>query len=172
MRQGQHRPVARQSLLGALGRGLIAGATGTAVMTAYQLAVAKAQGKPLETPVPRTWADAPPPAQVVKKTADAIGKGRKITKNDVPLVTNAMHWTYGIAWGLAYGLAARKLRPSPVKGAAALGTGVWASAYAELVPLGIYKPPWEYPAQDLGLDLSYHLVYGAGVAAAYAALEP
>jgi hypothetical protein len=39
------------------------------------------------------------------------------------------------------------------------------------VPLGIYKPPWKYPPQELGLDLSYHLVYGAGVAAAYAALQ-
>ena len=163
--------MARTSLLGSLGRGLAAGAAGTAAMTAYQLAVAKAQGKPLETPVPRTWADAPPPAQVVKKAAEAVGKGRSVTKRDVPLVTNAMHWGYGLSWGIAYGLAARRLRPSPLAGAAALGGGVWAAAYAELVPLGIYKPPWEYPAKELGLDLSYHLVYGAGVAAVYAALE-
>jgi hypothetical protein len=164
--------MARASLMGSLGRGLLAGAAGTAAMTAYQLAVAKAQGKPLETPVPRTWADAPAPAQVVKKAADAVGKGRNVTKQDVPRVTNAMHWFYGISWGFAYGLAARKLRPRPVAGAAALATGVWAAAYAELVPLGIYKPPWAYPPAELCLDLSYHLVYGAGVAAAYAALEP
>jgi hypothetical protein len=162
----------RTSLSGSLGRGLIAGAAGTAAMTAYQLAVARVQGKPLETKVPRTWAEAPPPAQVVKKAADAVGKGRSVTKQDVPRVTNAMHWIYGLTWGVVYGLAARQLRPQPAAGAAALATGVWAAAYAELVPLGIYKPPWEYPPQELGLDLSYHLVYGAGVAAAYAALEP
>jgi uncharacterized membrane protein YagU involved in acid resistance len=163
--------MARKSLVGSLGRGFLAGAAGTAAMTAYQLAVAKAQGKPLETPVPRTWADAPAPAQVVKKAAGAVGKGRSVTKRDVPLVTNAMHWFYGLTWGITYGLAARRLRPSPVAGGLGLGTAVWAAAYAELVPLGIYKPPWKYPATELGLDLSYHLVYGAGVAAAYATLD-
>jgi hypothetical protein len=140
-------------------------------MTAYQLAVAKAQGKPLDTPVPRTWADAPPPAQIAKKAAAAVGKGRSITKDDVPLVTNAVHWLYGLTWGLAYGVAARSLRPGPVAGGIGLGTTVWAAAYAELVPLGIYKPPWKYAPQELGLDLSYHLVYGTAVAAAYAGLE-
>jgi uncharacterized membrane protein YagU involved in acid resistance len=152
-------------------RGLVAGIAGTAAMTASQLAVRKARGQPLDTPVPRTWADAPPPAQVVKKAADAVGKGRRITKQDVPAVTNAMHWSYGVTWGIAYGLAARYLRPNPVGGAVALGAALWAASYAELVPLGIYKPPWQYPLSELGLDLSYHLVYGGGVAAVYTALE-
>jgi uncharacterized membrane protein YagU involved in acid resistance len=163
--------MARTSLIGAVGRGLVAGIAGTGAMTAYQLAVAKARGKPLGVPVPRTWQEAPPPAQIVKRAADAVGKGRRVTKQQVPIVTNAMHWLYGVSWGLAYGLAARKLRPSAVAGGVGLGSTVWAAAYAELVPLGIYKPPWKYPPQELGLDLSYHLVYGAGVAAAYAALQ-
>jgi hypothetical protein len=38
------------------------------------------------------------------------------------------------------------------------------------VPLGIYKKPWEYPASELALDLSYHAVYGVAVATAYAAI--
>src|SRR4051794_35057771 len=115
-------------------RGLAAGIAGTAAMTAYQLAVRKARGQPLDTPVPRTWAEAPPPAQVVKKAAAAVGKGRSITKQDVPAVTNAMHWSYGVIWGIAYGLAARHLRPNPVGGAVALGAALWAASYAELVP--------------------------------------
>jgi hypothetical protein len=49
--------------------------------------------------------------------------------------------------------------------------GVWTAAYAELVPLGISKKPWEYPPQELALDLSYHLAYGLAVAGAYAALD-
>jgi uncharacterized membrane protein YagU involved in acid resistance len=141
-------------------------------MTSYQLAVRRARGEPLGTPVPRTWGEAPPPAQVVKKGADALDRGRSVTKQQVPLLTNLVHWLYGASWGAAYGLAARSLRPRPVAAAAALGSSVWATAYAELVPLGVYKPPWDYPPTELALDLSYHLVYGAGVAAAYAALEP
>jgi hypothetical protein len=137
-------------------------------MTAYQLAVAKVQGKPLGTPVPERWADAPAPAQLAKKVADGIGQGRRITREDVPLLTNVMHWLYGIGWGVLYGLVAD--RDHPVAEGVAFGTAVWAASYAELVPVGIYRPPWKYPPRDVALDLSYHLVYGTGVAGAYAAV--
>jgi hypothetical protein len=146
-----------------LARGVVAGVAGTAAMTAYQLAVAKAQGKPFATPVPHRWADAPPPAQVAKRIADAVGQGRRFTREDVPLLTNAMHWLYGVSWGALYAAV-----PG---GGLAFGTTVWATAYAELVPLGIYEPPWRYPAKDLALDWSYHAVYGLAVAGAFAALE-
>jgi uncharacterized membrane protein YagU involved in acid resistance len=160
------------SLSSAIGRGVVAGFVGTAAMTAYQLAVAKARGQRLDTPVPRTWADAPAPAQVVKKAAEAVGHGRDVTKKHVPLITNLMHWGYGLWWGTAYGVAARSLGSNPLTAGPLLGVGVWTAAYAELVPLGIYKKPWEYPPQELALDLSYHLVYGVAVAGAYRALEP
>jgi uncharacterized membrane protein YagU involved in acid resistance len=150
---------------------LAAGIAGTAAMTAYQLAVRKARGQRLDTPVPRTWAEAPAPAQVVKKAAEAVGHGRDITKKDVPRLTNAMHWGYGIWWGLVYGLFARRLAPDAIGGGAALGAALWGASYAELVPLGVYKPPWKYPPQELALDLSYHLVYGAAVAGIYELLD-
>jgi hypothetical protein len=53
----------------------------------------------------------------------------------------------------------------------ALGAGVWAASYAELVPLGVYEPPWKVPPDELALDLSYHLVYGVAVAGVFAALD-
>ena len=99
-----------------LARGIAAGVAGTAVMTAYQLAVAKARGRPLQTRIPKTWADAPAPAQVAKKTADALGEGRHVTKKDVPLLTNAVHWGYGSALGVVYAIAARRLRLGPLAG--------------------------------------------------------
>jgi hypothetical protein len=163
--------MARTSIPAAVGRGVVAGIAGTAGMTAYQLAVRKARGQRLDTPVPRTWADAPAPAQVAKKAAELAGKPRAVTKKDVPLVTNVMHWGYGTWWGIVYGLAARRSKADPVTDAAVLGASLWAAAYAQLAPLGIYEPPWKYPPQELALDLSYHLVYGAGVAAAWAAFR-
>src|SRR5881409_689676 len=98
-------------MLKSLARGVVAGVAGTAVMTAYQLAVAKAQGKPLRTPVPHRWADAPAPAQVAKKLADALGQGRRFTREDVPMLTNVMHWLYGVGWGFAFALAADGKHP-------------------------------------------------------------
>jgi hypothetical protein len=142
-----------------IGRGVVAGLAGTAAMTAYQLAVARLRGQPLLTPVPHRWADAPPPAQVAKRAAEALGHGRMLTREDVPWLTNTVHWLYGTGWGVAFVLLGRP--PGPL-----FGAGVWAAAYAELVPLGIYEPPWEYPLQELALDLSYHLVYGVAVAQA------
>jgi hypothetical protein len=152
-------------------RGLAAGAAGTAAMTAYQLAVAKLQGKPLSTPVPERWADAPAPAQVAKKLADAVGQGERFTREDVPLLTNAMHWLTGISWGVAYAAARRAQRPRLVGNGLVFGGSVWCASYAQLVPLGIYQPPWKYPVRVLALDLSYHLVYGTAVAGAFRALE-
>jgi hypothetical protein len=163
--------VAQTSIPAALGRGLLAGVVGTGAMTAYQLAVRKARGQRLDTPVPRTWAEAPAPAQVAKKAAELAGKPRAVTKRDVPKLTNLMHWGYGTFWGVAYGLAARRAQPRTLTGATVLGASLWGAAYAELAPLGIYEPPWKYPPQDLALDLSYHLVYGVGVAAAWAAFD-
>jgi hypothetical protein len=157
------------SLVRSVARGLAAGVAGTAAMTAYQLAVAKAQGKPLQTPVPHRWADAPAPAHVAKKLADRVGHGRRFTREDVPLLTNAMHWLYGIGWGVAFGVAADG--DHPLAEGVAFGTAVWAASYAELVPLGIYEPPWKYPPKDIALDLSYHLVYGLAGAGALAVID-
>ncbi len=158
-------------MLRTLVRGAVAGAVGTAVMTAYQLAVAKAKGEPVSTPVPHRWADAPPPAQVAKKAAEAVGEGRRFTREDVPMLTNVMHWLYGIGWGAVYAATAGRREPRPLAGGLVFGLAVWAAAYAELVPLGIYEPPWRYPPGELAVDGSYHMVYGLAVAGAFAALD-
>jgi hypothetical protein len=135
-------------------------------MTAYQLAVAKAQGKPLHTPVPRTWADAPAPAQVAKRIL-----GRHVTKQQAPLLTNVLHWLYGVGWGPVYGVLQRSIGGPPAADGLGFGATLWALSYVELVPLGIYEPPWEYPVEELALDLSYHVVYGLAAAGAYAAIS-
>jgi hypothetical protein len=153
-------------------RGVVAGVAGTGVMTAYQLAVARLQGKPLSTPVPDRWEDAPAPAQAAKKLADALGQGRRLTREDVPRLANVMHWLYGIGWGAVYSvIAARRASDPLLLAGVELGTGVWTASYVQLVPLGIYQPPWKYPVKTIALDLSYHLVYGISVAGAYAALR-
>jgi hypothetical protein len=54
-------------------------------------------------------------------------------------------------------------RRRPLIRGLAFGTVVWAMSYVELVPLGLYEPPWKYPPEELAFDLSYHLAYGAGL---------
>ena len=111
------------------------------------------------------WEHAPAPAKVAKRIAEGVFK-RSISPDLIPLLSNVMHWGTGIGWGGIYGLAANGRSSRPRDGAL-FGTLVWIMSYVQLVPMGIYEPPWDYPAKVLALDLSYHLVYGTGVAAGY-----
>lgn len=151
--------------LGALARGVLAGIAGTAAMTAYQELLA-GNGSDEE----KSWEDAPAPAQVARRILKGVFR-QDVSAERIPLLTNAMHWAYGIAWGGAYGLAQGTVRANPVLSGLAFGTGVWGMSYVQLVPMGLYEPPWEYPAKTLAKDLSYHLVYGLGVATAFETLD-
>jgi uncharacterized membrane protein YagU involved in acid resistance len=113
------------------------------------------------------WADAPAPARVVRRIGEDI-LGVEVSADSIPLLTHVVHWGYGVSWGGLYGLASRRARSrgQTFRRGIEFGFIVWAMSYAQLVPLGIYEPPWRYPASELAGDISYHLVYGLGTAAA------
>lgn len=167
----------RTTPLGAVSRGVVAGTAGTAAMTAWQEVSSRlqasggssggGQGGEDENP----WASAPAPARVAKRLIEGVFR-REVGPDRIGLLTNVAHWGYGTAWGAVYGLLQGTLRANPLAHGLAFGSGVWAMSYVQLVPMGLYKPPWEYPAKSLAKDLSYHLVYGLGVAGAYQLLEP
>jgi uncharacterized membrane protein YagU involved in acid resistance len=160
---------------GAVARGALAGIAGTAVMTGWQLLAAKlrapgekdtgAQDDPPQDP----WDAASAPAKVAKRIGEGVFQ-REVSPDLIPLLTNVMHWGYGTGWGAVYGIAAGGRQVGTVRAGAAFGTAVWASSYAQLVPMGLYEPPWKYPPAELALDLSYHVVYGLGAAAAFRVL--
>lgn len=156
--------MSRPSPLGAAARGLVAGAAGTGAMTAVQELLATGNGSP--PPDEDPWASAPAPAQVARRIARGVFR-RDIPAERIPLVTNAMHWGYGTAMGIGFGLVQGTVRRHVWRDGLLYGAGVWALSYAELVPLGLYEPPWRYGAKTLAKDLSYHLAYGLGLAAAY-----
>jgi uncharacterized membrane protein YagU involved in acid resistance len=159
-------------------RGQTAGAIGTLAMTAWQELAgrlrswgeADAGGPPASDPEAR-WQQAPAPAKVARLIGERV-LHRQVSADLIPLLTNVMHWGYGIGWGGAYGLlpASAEFRSGARRGAA-FGAFVWAMSYVELVPLGLYEPPWRYPAQELAFDLSYHLVYGTSTGLALKTLD-
>jgi hypothetical protein len=154
----------RPTPLGAAARGLVAGAAGTGAMTAVQelLASGGNGGKPAEDP----WESAPAPAQLARRVAKGVF-GRDIPAERIPLVANAMHWGYGTAMGIGFGLLQGTVRRHVWRDGLLYGAGLWALSYAEMVPLGLYEPPWRYGPKTLAKDLSYHVAYGLGIAAAY-----
>ncbi len=168
----------RTTPFAAVGMGLVAGLVGTAAMTAYQELVAKAKkasanagersgGGDQEQP---SWESAPAPAKVGKRILEGVFQ-QDVPPEKIGLLTNAMHWGYGTMWGAAYGVIQATLRRRPVVLGPVFGSGVWALSYAQLVPMGLYEPPWTYPAKTVATDISYHLVYGLFVGASYAALD-
>jgi hypothetical protein len=101
------------------------------------------------------------PARTAKVVAGFAGVD--LPDTTARAVNNAVHWTTGIGWGKAHGLAAGVLgTTNPLLG---LVTGVvaWATSYAVLPRLGVYQPMSEYDRDVLWQDLSAHLVYGAVV---------
>jgi uncharacterized membrane protein YagU involved in acid resistance len=146
--------------LAAVGKGLVAGAVGTAAMTAVQTAVAKA----------RDQEDSTTPAEVAKRII------RGVLQRDVPdekteLLNNVMHWGYGTSWGAVYGLVQGTVAGSAFKHGALFGAGVWSASLVQLPAMKLAPPVWEYPPAELALEVGYHVVYGLGAAAAYAALD-
>jgi hypothetical protein len=151
-------------------QGLAAGALGNAVYTAFQSLVARLQagGEP-QPPAPRDWAEAPEPAQVGQRVIEGVFQ-RDVPIERAGLLTNAMHWAYGTGWGALYGLLEESIEQPLVSGVA-LSTAVVGADYTMLPAMGLYRPPWRYPARTLAKDYGIHLVYGLSVAGAYTALE-
>ncbi len=157
---------------GAIGRGLVAGFLGTAAMTGWQLLAARLRSSGADSeasassPAADPWEEASAPAKVARLVLERAFH-REVPPSRIGFLTEATHWSYGTAWGAAYGVLATSAGRSPLRAGLAFGTAVWASSYAELVPLGFYEPPWRYPAPVIALDLSDHLVYGAATATAF-----
>jgi hypothetical protein len=159
--------------IGLATRGVAAGVVGTAFMTAWQEIVAHLRRHSMPKVMRQDedpWEKAPAPAQIGRLAVKGVLR-RDVPTKYIPLFTNAVHWGFGTSMGAAYGLLHGALRRKPAVDGPLFGLGVWAQSYATLVPLGLYKPPWHYPARTIAKDISYHLVYGAGTAAGYKLVE-
>jgi hypothetical protein len=158
--------------LAAVALGLAAGVIGTGAMTAWQelsakLAPSGGDGADSGGGEPASpWDEAPVPAQLARRIIGGVFE-KEVSPDSIPLLTNVMHWAYGTGWGAVFGIVAESVRPPTIRGGALFGIGVWASSYAELVPMGLYAPPWTYGAKSVALDVSYHLAYGLGTASGW-----
>jgi uncharacterized membrane protein YagU involved in acid resistance len=172
----ERRPSDPPTPLGALVRGVLAGVVGTAAMSGWQAISQRLRESDTDDVQaasegnPDPWEKAPVPAKVGKRVIEGVFH-RAVPPERIALLTNVVHWSYGTAWGAVFGLTRGTARRNPLAHGLLFGTGVWAMSYVELVPAGLYKPPWEYPAREVAFDISYHLVYGVAVAASYELLD-
>jgi hypothetical protein len=164
------------SPLGAVGRGLAAGAAGTLAMDALWFTRYRRAGGDsdfaeweLSSGV-CSWDQAPAPAQVGKRLVEGLFK-RELPASRAALVNNITHWAYGMLGGTQYGIVAGSLHRPRIRYGVLFGASVWAAGYAVLPAAKLYKPIWEYDKQALAKDLSAHLVYGVGTATAFELLS-
>jgi len=95
---------------------------------------------------------------VGKRIADAAGI--ELADSASGTTNNAVHWMTGVGWGKFGAVAASVLPLPPLATGVATGLTAWATSYAVLGHLGIYKPITEYDRETLWKDLSAHLVFG------------
>lgn len=148
--------------LGAVGRGLLAGAAGTAAMTASQMTVMKVQGGSSSTV----------PGQVAQRVGGGVFK-RKVPDEKLGMLTQVVHWAYGTAWGAAYGIGHTSLPLPTTAGGVLFGTVVWGFGSVAMLPAMQLSPPvWQRPPTGTAYEVGYHLVYGLAAALTYRALTP
>jgi hypothetical protein len=146
--------------LAAVTKGLVAGALGSLAMTGYQLAVQRLRGS----------GSGSAPAEVGRRIVEGVLQ-REVPEDRMDLLNNAMHFLYGSSWGPLYGVVHSTLRPSSLRHGLTFGGLVWATSLIHLPAMRLAPPVWQYPPAEVALDLSYHLVYGLGVAGAYGLLD-
>ena len=158
--------------LGAVGRGLLAGAIGTLAMDLlwfYRYRRDHGEERFLTwefSSDPDSWEQAPAPAQVGKRLVDGLFQV-ELPATRAPLVNNLTHWGYGILGGVQYGIVAGSASEPKIVYGIPFGATVWASSYVVLPLAKLYKPIWEYDRKTLAKDLSAHLVYGLATATVF-----
>ena len=148
--------MALAEIAAAVGRGLFAGAAGTAAMTVSSTLEAKIRD--------RGSSSAP---------ADAAGKVLGVQPRDEAgeaRFSNIVHWGYGTSWGAVRGL----LHAGGVDGTAATALhfgAVWGGAQVMLPMLDVAPPPWKSPKEEVLIDAFHHAVYAIATGVAFSVLQ-
>jgi hypothetical protein len=148
------RPVVASVMAGLLGGLLGAGAMSVAhslvASAAQREAASRAQGD-----------------DATVKVADALSRsvrGRGLSEREKPAAGSAVHYGFGAAMGVTYGILAAATRVATVGWGMGFGAAVWLGAHVIMVPtLGLAPSPLRQPLPKEGLELGMHLVYGVTV---------
>lgn len=140
---------------GAIGKGIVAGLIGTAVMTVAQMIEMQLSG--------RESSDTP--YQAAKKVFGVKAEDEESKEK----VNNLMHFAYGTAWGIPRALLAE----FGTRGAAGTAThfgAVWGAALIMLPSLNLSEPVTEWEPEAIGKDALLHGIYAVATGLAADAL--
>lgn len=147
----------RSPMIDVVGRGLVAGLAGTAVMTAIQL---------IDQRITRR-----PPSLAPAEAAEKVLHVEPRTERSESLLNHAVHWTYGSAWGLARAWLPQLGLRGPLANLAHMGA-VWGTSLVLLPAMGLAPPITRWSRKEILKDLLYHGAYAATTGMVYRRLAP
>jgi hypothetical protein len=143
-------------LAGSMGRGLVAGAVGTAAITASQMVEMRITGRQPST-----------------AASDAAGKVLGVkpeSREHQQRFGTIVHWLYGTAWGAVPGLLVG-LGSSGRRTAMGTWAAIWGTEQA-MLPALIDSPPLsEQEPKTVAIDVAHHAVYAVVTTAVLAMLN-
>src|SRR5207249_5927352 len=145
------------TLANSVGKGLLAGFAGTAVMTVSSTLEAKLRGrKPSSAPA--------------RATAKALGIAAFEDDVAAARFNDLSHWGYGTSWGVVRGLLGAVGMPARAA-TAAHGAAIWGSAQVTLPALEVAPPVVFWQPEEIAIDLFHHTVYAIATGLAYELLD-
>ncbi len=116
----------------------------------------------------RKQAGQPEPETVTMQAADVFAShapgGRDLSRPEKEQAATVVHYTFGVAAGVAYSIAAEYTNLPTLALGTAFGTVLWAATDLWFVPaVGFAKNPSREPAAAHLSHWLAHLVFGAGV---------
>lgn len=161
--------------LGALVRGLVAGALGSAAQNVFFRATKglapSSEAASFEPPEPEQR-DEQPTQTVARRFAEGL------MQRELPIskerAGQLVHYAFGAGWGALYGLAASSAPAlATPAGAAGYGVFVWAASDDLILPaFRLSAGPRAYPLANHAYAIAAHLVYGGAVLLAFEAMRP
>ena len=153
------------SPLGALGRGLLAGAIGAGAQSVFFKLV---KAPPPTKPPP---GEGKPEGNDVTALEAVSGRLEGLTGRDLgdkSRVASAIHYLFGAMWGGLYGLARESFRMPPQL----FGVLVWALSDNVLLPaFRLAAWPHRYSGREHRYAVKAHVAYGLATAGSYAVLR-
>ena len=144
-------------LASSVGKGLFAGAVGTAAMTVSST---------LEARLRRRAASSAP----ARATAKVLGITEFEDARAQARFNDLAHWGYGTGWGVVRGLlTAAGLTPRAAT--AAHGAAIYGAAQVTLPALDIAPPAIFWPRREIVIDAFHHAVYATATGLAYQLID-
>jgi len=152
----------RRAAIASIVGGFVGGLIGAGVMSAGHALVMQLRG---DKALPATT-EAKEEDSTVKVAArlSELVRERPLDESEKPVAGNVVHYGFGAAMGLLYGVTAPALPLVSVGAGAAFGAAVWLGAHAMVVPaLGLARSPLRQPFAKEALEFVLHLAYGVTV---------